>query len=53
MVDVTWTDQALADLEATCRYMAHDALRYTGSIRYATDADTGKEAEQRERRFWR
>ena len=25
---VTWTDQALADLEAICRSMAHDALRY-------------------------
>jgi hypothetical protein len=29
MVDVTWTEQALADLEAVCRSMAHDALRYT------------------------
>ncbi len=28
MADITWTDQALADLEAVCLYMARDAPRY-------------------------
>ena len=28
MADVTWTDQALEDLEAVCLYIARDAPRY-------------------------
>ena len=28
MADITWTDQALADVEAVCLYIARDAPRY-------------------------
>jgi addiction module RelE/StbE family toxin len=28
MVKITWTDQALEDLEAICLYIARDALQY-------------------------
>jgi plasmid stabilization system protein ParE len=29
MADITWTEQALADVEAVCLYIARDAPRYT------------------------
>jgi plasmid stabilization system protein ParE len=28
MADITWTEQALADVEAVCLYIARDAPRY-------------------------
>jgi len=28
VADITWTDQALADVEAVCLYIARDAPRY-------------------------